>query len=839
MRIAPVAAAIPILLLLLTWLSFRAINRDAELFDHALGALDRFAVIESALQRDVLSARVGVLRNYDPLVRETQDLDSSLLQLREASVVDPGAAATLARLAASIVSQQTLVEQFKSNNALLQNSLAYFGLYSTRLSAPDQAGSIVPVTSGLAAAMLHLTLDTSPAVAREVETRLEELAERPLPAASDHANSVQALLAHGRLLLHLLPETDGMLKAMRSAAQRQDREALRTMVLARQSASRATARSFRLLLYITSLLLVALLVYLGMQLRARALALQRRSAFEHAIAGISTRFIDAGTGAIDAHVTRALAELAARIGADRAYFVLARPPNQRHIWSREGVVFPPAWPEQAPTLAARFPLTPEGVIHVSVVDRLPEGQDKATLVAAGLDGWVCVPETGKDGERAVLGFDAVRPGGMAHSLELGLLHMAFDAVNNAVRRDALEQEGARLEQRLQQSRRMETVGALTSGIAHNFNNIIAAILGYTEIAEAQVASDSQPARDIAEIRHAGERARDLVEQILAFGRRRDSRRKPVCVIDLVTEAASLLRVSLPPDIDLVVHDASGNAALFGERGQLQQVVLNLCNNAAQAMDGAGRIKLELALREIAQTRPLSHGDLAPGRYVCLAVADSGRGMDEATLSRIFEPFFTTRLAGNGLGLATVREIVREHGGAMNVQSAPRAGSRFEAWLPCASTSERASTEASPMLPLGHGETVLVIDEEREQLLKDEEILAALGYEPVGFTRADDGLAACRHAPERFDFLVVGYLAQAASRLEFATKLHAAAPNLPILLAGTLAKDISTYALVGAGISDVVHRPIIATEIAAALAACAAPKRSDGTTRNDPERERYA
>jgi CheY-like chemotaxis protein len=269
------------------------------------------------------------------------------------------------------------------------------------------------------------------------------------------------------------------------------------------------------------------------------------------------------------------------------------------------------------------------------------------------------------------------------------------------------------------------------------------------------------------------------------------------------------------------------------------VILNLCNNAAQAMDGAGRIELELELREIAQTRPLSHGDLAPGRYVRLVVADSGRGMDEATLSRIFEPFFTTRLAGNGLGLATVHEIVREHGGAMNVRSAPRAGSRFEAWLPCASTGQSASPEALPMLPLGHGETVLVIDEEREQLLKDEEILAALGYEPVGFAGADDGLAACRHAPERFDFLVVGFLEQAASRLELATKLHVAAPSLPILLAGTLAKDIGAYALVEAGISDVVRRPIIAAEMAAALAACAAPKRSDETTWDDPERETYA
>jgi CheY-like chemotaxis protein len=221
----------------------------------------------------------------------------------------------------------------------------------------------------------------------------------------------------------------------------------------------------------------------------------------------------------------------------------------------------------------------------------------------------------------------------------------------------------------------------------------------------------------------------------------------------------------------------------------------------------------------------------PGRYVRLAVSDFGGGMDEATLSRIFEPFFTTRVTGSGLGLATVREIVREHGGAMNVQSAPQGGSRFEAWLPCASATTSTSAEALPMLPFGHGETVLVVDEAREQLLKDEEILAAIGYEPVGFARADDALTACRETPERFDVLVVGNLDRAASMLDFAARLHAAAPGIPILLARASVLDTEADSLVAAGVSDVVRWPIVATEMAAALAACATPKRASETTRN--------
>jgi CheY-like chemotaxis protein len=280
---------------------------------------------------------------------------------------------------------------------------------------------------------------------------------------------------------------------------------------------------------------------------------------------------------------------------------------------------------------------------------------------------------------------------------------------------------------------------------------------------------------------------------------------------------------LPPSIELEIRDTTGSAIISGERGQLQQVILNLCNNAAQAVGGSGRIDLEAEIHENAQARPLSHGDLPPGRYLSIAVSDAGGGMEEAVLSRIFEPFFTTRAAGTGLGLATVLEIVREHGGMMNVRTVPQAGSRFEAWLPCTPTDTSASSEALPMLPLGHGQTVLVVDEERGQLSRDEEILAALGYEPVGFTRADDALMACRDAPERFDVLVVGHLVPTTRTLEFAAALHTVAPNVPLLLAAAWASEAGADALMAAGISDVVHWPIIVSEIAAALVGSSAVK----------------
>jgi len=817
MKVALAAAAVSVLLVLLTWLSFRGIDTDAERYDRALKALDRFTMMETALQRDVLSARAGLLRNYDPLVREVNALSESLGRLRHNASGDAEEAAAIDRFAAAATRQEELTEQLKSDNALLQNSLAYFRLFSARLSTSYEGGRLAPAVSALAAAMLPLMLHTSPAVARDVADRLNGLATEDFPPGT--AESVRALLAHGRLLLDLLPTTDGVLRALLAAPSKQELQTLRTMVLTRQAASRTTAREFRLSLYAASLLLLGILVYLGLQLRVRALTLQRRAAFEHVIAGISTRLIDAQPPEIDAHIDRALTELAELVGADRAYLMVSGNLARMHTWCREGITFPPGWPDRAPALAARFDATPEGIVHIRSVDRLPPGEDKDQLAATGMRGWACVSSLTECGfSTKVLGFDALRPGIITQSGELGLLRMALDAVAHVVMRDHLLQERARLETNLEQARRMETVGALASGIAHNFNNIVGAILGHTEMAEVQLASDSRPARNLKEIRRAGERARDLVDQILAFGRRRDVPRRPVSMKGLIAETSSLLHVSLPSPIELAIGEVPDTAIISGQPAQLQQVILNLCHNAAQAIDQGGRVEIETELHRVLGPRSLTHGDLRSGRYVCIAVSDAGRGMDETTLEHIFEPFFTTRLAGTGLGLATVREIVREHGGAINVWSALGVGSRFEVWLPCITVTAPQRDEVST-LRLGSGETVLVVEDAGERLLADEEMLAALGYEPVGFTRAGYALAACRAMPRRFDALLVGHIASTGSALDLAAALHESVPDLPILLAAASAEEIGADALVAAGISEVVHRPLVSAELAAALARC--------------------
>jgi DAHL domain len=308
MRFAPAVSIIAALVLLLTWLSLRATNPEAEMFDHALAEIDHFAMLESALYRDVFTARAGTLRNYDPLVREIDGLRGSLDRLRQTAAIDADTTTAVDRLAASVDRQEHLVERFKSENALLHNSLAYFVRFGTRPASPELGEAM----SGAAAAMLQLTLDTSANAAREVGDRLDELDRRAGEASA--GTSVEALLAHGRLLHNLLPSVDSILRSMRAEPRKQYQDVLRTMIMTRQIASRDSARRYRRFLYGTSLLLVAFLVQLGLCLKNRVNALQRRAALEHVIAGISMRFINARPQDTAAEIDRAVAELAACVG---------------------------------------------------------------------------------------------------------------------------------------------------------------------------------------------------------------------------------------------------------------------------------------------------------------------------------------------------------------------------------------------------------------------------------------------------------------------------------------------------------------------------------------------
>jgi CheY-like chemotaxis protein len=201
------------------------------------------------------------------------------------------------------------------------------------------------------------------------------------------------------------------------------------------------------------------------------------------------------------------------------------------------------------------------------------------------------------------------------------------------------------------------------------------------------------------------------------------------------------------------------------------------------MAGQGVIDVALDLIALETERALSHGALAAGRYVRLTVRDSGHGMDAATLERIFEPFFTTKAVGTGtgLGLAMVHGIVSDHGGAIDVRSRPAAGSSFEAYFPQAEASPTDDDQSEAPLPHGQGETILLVDDERPLVRMGEEMLAAIGYEPVGFDQSPAALAAFRADPDRFDLVLTDEIMPEMTGTELAIALHQLRPDLPIIL----------------------------------------------------------
>jgi CheY-like chemotaxis protein len=282
----------------------------------------------------------------------------------------------------------------------------------------------------------------------------------------------------------------------------------------------------------------------------------------------------------------------------------------------------------------------------------------------------------------------------------------------------------------------------------------------------------------------------------------------------------LLRASLPKTIAIETRlDASG-AAVIADPTELQQVVMNLCTNGAHAMKNHGTLHVDLDTMNFPEALALSHGHVAAGRHVRLAVRDTGSGMDAATLDRILEPFFTTKAAGQGtgLGLSTVHGVVTQHGGALNVLSSPGQGSTFEAYFPYAGeiTAEQEARTSSPVLR-GHGETILIVDDDDALIPLAEEMLAALGYEAIGFNRSIAALEAFRASPDRFDLVLTDDIMPEMTGSELADALHKIRPSIPIILMTGGGRAIQLHRLEAHGIRELLRKPLLSAAIAGVLA----------------------
>jgi signal transduction histidine kinase/ActR/RegA family two-component response regulator len=390
----------------------------------------------------------------------------------------------------------------------------------------------------------------------------------------------------------------------------------------------------------------------------------------------------------------------------------------------------------------------------------------------------------------------------------------------------------RVTAQLHQSQKLEALGTLAGGIAHDFNNVLGAVLGYGELAAQHSAPGSAQRRYIDNIIVAANRARELVARILAFSRPGVGSAHPVVLQKIIAEVDSLTHASLPPGVRLEVSMPPEPLVVLGDAAQLHQMLANLVTNAVQAMPHGGLVRLRATTLEVREPRDCTVGHLQRGRYGCVAIIDSGSGMSPVQVERIFEPFFTTKPvgAGTGLGLSLVHGIVLDHGAALEVQSHPGAGTTFSVYLLL--TDSEPSQEPLPQVaPPGQGETILVVDDEQSLVHLAEEVLAGLGYEPVGCVGALQALRVFRATPERFDAVLTDALMPEMSGTQLVAELKRLRPQLPCLLvSGYGGPDLQAEAQ-ALGVAAVLHKPLaaadLAVNLAAVLAAQATPARQTG------------
>ena len=377
-----------------------------------------------------------------------------------------------------------------------------------------------------------------------------------------------------------------------------------------------------------------------------------------------------------------------------------------------------------------------------------------------------------------------------------------------------------LEAQLLQMQKMESIGTLAGGIAHDFNNILAAILGNAQLARDEIGPHHAALARLDQISASGERARGLVQQILAFSRRDPQERKVLSLALVVTETLAMLRAMLPSGVRLDVRLADTALHVHANATLLQQVLMNIGTNAWHALpDGSGSIEVGLADTDIGDGAAMQFASLPRGRYAHLWVTDSGSGMDEATLARVFEPFFTTKPVGRGtgLGLSVAHGIVAAHGGAIDVRSRPGAGTTVDLYLPLAGDEPAHSTEAElAAASPGRGQHVVYIDDDEAMAPVAEGLLRAGGYRVTAYADARAALHALRVGAAPVDLVVTDYNMPEFSGLHVARELARLRPGLPVVITSGFIDDELRRRAAQAGVRRLLNKEKTCEELCSAV-----------------------
>jgi signal transduction histidine kinase len=352
-----------------------------------------------------------------------------------------------------------------------------------------------------------------------------------------------------------------------------------------------------------------------------------------------------------------------------------------------------------------------------------------------------------------------------------------------------------LEKQLRESQKMEAIGTLAGGIAHDFNNILSAVIGYTELALDDTERGTSLHAKLSEVLTAGNRAKDLVKQILAVSRHTEEVNKPIQINSLVREALKMLRSTIPASIAIRENIGAQPLIVHGDPTRIHQVMVNLATNAMYAMTDREGI-LEVGVEPISFDESTAHKypDLSPGNYVRLTVSDTGVGIPEEILDKIFEPYFTTKEKGEGtgLGLSVVHGIVKSHKGHIKAYTEPGKGTAFHVYLPLAgSFSTDPSTRAAEPLPTGT-ESILLVDDEPPIVDMQQQRLEQLGYTVTARTGSLEALEAFRSSPGKFDLVITDMTMPHMTGDKLAYAVKQIRPDVPVILCTGFSEKVNGH-----------------------------------------------
>jgi len=378
---------------------------------------------------------------------------------------------------------------------------------------------------------------------------------------------------------------------------------------------------------------------------------------------------------------------------------------------------------------------------------------------------------------------------------------------------------AQSERQLQQVMKMQAIGTLAGGIAHDFNNILFPIVGYTELTMDDIPEDSQARRNLEEILKATHRAKELVQQILTFSRQGGQERKCLKIQFLIKEALKLLRATIPSSIEIESHVDENCGPIKGDPTQIHQVIMNLCTNAYHAMQASGG-KLEVALKEvdISYERSQERVGMKVGPHLELTVTDSGHGMEPEVLERIFEPYYTTKEQGKGtgLGLSVIHGIIKNHGGDITVSSQPGKGTQFTVYLPVVDEIDEETEAVASAGATRGSEQILLVDDEKQIIDIEQQILERLGYKVTPKTDSEEALEEFAALPERFDLVITDMTMPKMTGDQLARKLMEIKPDIPVILCTGFNETITEEKALSMGIDKFIMKPIVKDELAGTI-----------------------